>query len=56
MRYLRLCEDQNLEGLSITTAEGITVSLDKKSSTARAEELAQILGAIADSAVQVPGE
>ena len=52
----RLFEDQNLEGLTVITPEGVTVSIDKKSNNANTQLLSDSLGAIVDAVITIPGE
>ena len=50
----RLFEDQNLEGLSITTPEGVKVEIDKKSNLTQTEVFSEIIGAAINAAIPVP--
>ena len=50
----RFFEDQNLEGLSITTPEGIKVEIDKKSNLTQTEVFLEIIGAAINAAMPMP--
>ena len=50
----RLFEDQNLEGLNIVTADGVIVSIDKKTNLTQTEIFSEIIGAAINAAIPVP--